>query len=279
MNAFSMLSTLSPEFKVKLEEVRTRAELADTGTANFLEITGCPVTSLYLISGNKKEDGSNKKEIHMSFEQEPSGFPSRPKTDDECEKEGYRMYLTKIKNDYDLGKTDVFSGIRFDEWKVTLREIRDCIDMSIKLNHGIKCFQDGNLDNDDIRNVYYMHVCDVMNVYSNRKNGTCVTLFLKSKLLEEIALDMKDVLTNTILTGKYLKFWDDNLDYLYTNYAYHGNGSMLPIRTHVPENDKTFIKSSFFTNNVHFAKHQRGKLNWVNQTQKGTMCACVFRSY
>jgi hypothetical protein len=279
MNAFGMLSSLSPEFKKKLTEVRGRAEKAETGTCNFLEINANPVTSLYLITGNKKDDGSNEKDIHMTFEQQPSDFPTMPNTNLACDKQGYKMYLTKVKNDYDLGMIERFAPIKFDEWKQMQYHLREIIDELIKMNHGIKCFEDGDTNNNDIRNVIFLHVCDVFNILMNKKRNKTTTLLIKTQLLKEIKPSMVDFLTSEILNETYMNYLVDNIDHMYTNYCYYGNGSFLPIRTHIAEDDPVFKNSRFFMNSIHYAKHQRGKLNYVNQTQKGTMNACVFRTF
>jgi hypothetical protein len=256
MNMFGMMSQLTPEFKKKLEEIRTRCEKADTGTCNFLEVNANPVTSLYMISGKTKPDGT--KEVHMSFEQEPSGFPKMPDTNLGCDKEGYKMYLTKLKSDYDLGKSEKFSGMQFLEWKARLYEICDIIDAVIRNNHGIKCFEDGDCTNDNIKNVMFLHVCDVMNLHMNKKRNMETTLLIKNKLLKELKSSTVDILTSSVLDASYMKFFEENIDHLYTNYCYYGNSSFLPIRTHIAENDTVFNHSKFFMNNVHYAKHQIG---------------------
>jgi hypothetical protein len=279
MDNFGLLSTLSPEFKKKLGEVRDRAEKAEEHTCNFLEINSNPVTSLYLITGQKKNDGSVEKDIHMSFEQQTNDFPVMPVTEALCDKQGYSWYTTKVKRDYDLGITSKYEPMKFDYWKEVLYNMRHIIDASIKTYHGIKCYEDGDMTNDNIKNVYFLHVCDVMNLYINKKDKKQTTLLLKSKLLEELKHTTIDQLTTCILNEEYTTFFVDNIDFLYTTYCYYGNASMLPIRTHIAEESRVFMHSKFFMNSVHYAKHQRGKLNWVNQTQKGTMNACVYRTY
>jgi hypothetical protein len=245
----------------------------------FLEINANPVTSLYLITGNPKNDGTDEKDIHMSFEQQPPGFPVMPSTNDACDKQGYHMYLTKVKNDYDLGVIETFSPIKFGEWKTMLYTLRDIIDEIIRMNHGVKCYKDGDITNNDIRNVYFLHVCDVFNIIMNKKRNKKTTLLISSKLLEDVKETTVDAITTRVLNETYIKYLMDNVDHMYMNYCYYGNGSFLPIRTHIAEDDEVFLKSKFFINNIHYAKHQRGKLNYVNQTQKGTMNACVFRTF
>jgi hypothetical protein len=279
MDNFGLLSTLSPQFKKKLAEARARAEKAEENTCNFVEINSNPVTSLYLITRKLKNDGSGEKDIHMSFEMQTNDFPTMPVTDDLCDKQGYRWYLTKVKSDYDLGIKTKFEPIKFPEWKEMLYNMRHMIDASIKTYHGIKCYEDGDLTNDNIKNVYFLHVCDVMNLFMNKKTNKGTTLLLKSKLLNELKHTTLDQLTSCILDEEYTNFFVENIDFLYITFCYYGNASMLPIRTYIPEDSRIFIHSKFFMNSIHYAKHQRGKLNWVNQTQKGTMNACVYRTY
>jgi hypothetical protein len=235
MDNFGLLSTLSPEFKKKLGEVQDRAEKAEEHTCNFLEINSNPVTSLYLITGQKKNDGSVEKDIHMSFEQQTNDFPVMPVTEALCDKQGYSWYTTKVKRDYDLGITSKYEPMKFDYWKEVLYNMRHIIDASIKTYHGIKCYEDGDMTNDNIKNVYFLHVCDVMNLYINKKDKKQTTLLLKSKLLEELKHTTIDQLTTCILNEEYTTFFVDNIDFLYTTYCYYGNASMLPIRTHIAE--------------------------------------------
>ena len=54
--------------------------------------------------------------------------------------------------------------------------------------------------------------------------------------------------------------------------------SFIPIRTLVDDTDNNFKTSSFFTNDSHFVKHQKGKLQEINQNEKRYQTSFAYRS-
>jgi hypothetical protein len=154
------------------------------------------------------------------------------------------------------------------------------IDASVRRMHGVKCYIDGDIENDVIQNVAYIHVCDILNILKCvTKNEVLPNILSPTTLFEEVPINMKNHLVHVMLTEYELKFLLDEIDYFYFSYAYHGNYSYLPIRTHVRNDCPVFTKSKFFTNNEDFVAHQNGKLSELNDNTPNVMSRIMFRSF
>ena len=158
-------------------------------------------------------------------------------------------------------------------------KVCNIIDTSIKEWHGIKCYEDGDIKNENPTNYYILHVCDVMNIMVHINDTDQPKLVVESSLLKTISATIKisgfDIFYDT---NTYHSFFKTHVDIFYLCYAYYGNYSFVPIRTLVSKEDSMFKQSSFFTNDDHFVKHQSGKLQEIKQNEKKYVSRAIYRT-
>jgi hypothetical protein len=277
MDLASSLFQLTTEQRRKLAKLKALAVKAEKGTSYFYEFSGCPVIGCYLITGDLEQDGSNEKEIHMKLVNQPDYYPAINGYE-QLVKDAYADYVEKKLYQF---ASDQSKGIyihNLANYRSAYESVIKVFDSSIKKYHGIMCFEDGNIENDDFENVFFLHICDVINIYANRKEGKETTLLLKTGLLKKIDGNMKDILFEKELKGENLELFKFQIDVFYYVYSYHGNRSFIPVRTHIHKNNKTFPKSSFFMNDNHFVRHQNGKLQTINHVSDDCMAKYAYRS-
>ena len=119
------------------------------------------------------------------------------------------------------------------------------IDASITKNHGVRCFEDGDKDNLMVRNVFYLHICDVINIIITRTSGEAIDVVVPTDLLTIIPKDMTNDFELKFLREENRAFLMEHADFLYYCYAYIGNHSFIPIRTKLNDNSSIFVESPF----------------------------------
>jgi hypothetical protein len=139
-------------------------------------------------------------------------------------------------------------------------------------------FEDGHVEHDDFKNVFFLHICDVINIYVNKRAGVKTKLVLKTELLSEIKEDMADMIFTKLLKGKNLDRFNYQIDEFYIAFCYYCNTSFIPIYMCIEKDSKVFVKSKKFTNDLHFTRHQEGKMNSINFTNLDTMARYAYRS-
>ena len=159
-------------------------------------------------------------------------------------------------------------------------EVCQDIDRAILDFHGVKCYRDGNKDNNNKSNIYFLHVCDVLNCMSSKymhqtlpEVGICT-----STLIELPQVGVVNDLELKYLHNHLVEFLNLHLDYLYVCYAYYGNHSFMAIRTKIQKDNKIFKESLFFMNDDHFFKHQEGNLMEFNQNESRLESKIMYRS-
>ena len=169
---------LSAELKRKIAICKSIAEDAQEGDVNFVEISSFPLVSLYIATGAPTSEDKRKKSVHMDFRNEPNSFPTFNVHSIGPEKMGYDKYILSIDD----------NEVQLSLVEYTMMFTSTCkdIDAAISKYHGVKCFEDGNVSNDTTSNVFFLHVCDVMNIISCKRNNTTPVLFIKTGLLKEI---------------------------------------------------------------------------------------------
>ena len=273
------MSTSSPTNVVEEDWIRRlrcaeeAASSAELGSVSFLQASSCPVVSVFITTGALKNDGINKRSSDLRFVGQHDSYPPKPVSRHQQNSWGYSKYIEKERNNEH--ESQIMSR---EEYVTKFYSICDIIDSEIRTSHGIKYFSDGDVDNNQARNVYYMHVCDIMNIIISQKRGSTPFLGIQTELLNE--------LNSTNTTNKFVElFTTDKLNFLYLNidtyyisYAYYSNHSFIPTRTQVDEEDPEFTLSSFFMNDPHFTTHQRGKLQEINQNEHEYITRLVYRS-
>jgi hypothetical protein len=127
------------------------------------------------------------------------------------------------------------------------------------------CFEDGNHNNLDYRNVFLMHVCDIINIFiTDMLHMDDATFMIPTNLLYELLKKFKNKLTNRRLLEAQRRFLLHHCESFYTIYAYYGNYSFMGIRTFINEYNDKLAHSAFFMNDDFFIKHQQGKITEHN---------------
>jgi hypothetical protein len=254
------------QFRTKLNTARRLCENGVEGDLHFVQVSHCPVTSLYLITGPLREDSNTVHQTNMRLVAQPDNFPEFPRTMYSSQQKGYKYHLEKCRDAYELDNSVGFNPLDFQTYRETFMNICGHIDTVLHQYHGIKCYNDGNLNNNMFSNMFFMHVCGVLNILKCETKGQAMPLvFVLTPMMEVVLSEWRNVLVHSMLTEYELHFLIKEIDYFYTCYAYFGNYSMLPIRTQVSEDCDVFVRSSFFTNNDHFVEHQMGKMKELNQ--------------
>lgn len=260
---------LSEEMVAKINIVKRMAEDGEEGDESFLEISCCPVVSLFITTGSTRSDGSDKRNLHLDYKMEPSCFRNFNYSSIGPERIGYDIY-TKVTCDEDK--------ISLKEYGTLFNSVCSDIDRAIKTYHGIKCFEDGDDKNETIANVFILHLCDVLNIIHSQTSEMNPTLFLKTGLLKVLRRKTTYEFLETYVKGKNIDFLMKNIDVFYLCYAYFGNYSFVPIRTLVAHDSVVFKESKFFSNNPHFVRHQVGKMKSFNQNNRPRTSKMIYRS-
>jgi hypothetical protein len=192
---------LSPEKWRQLELLKVAAASSQKGSTHFFEIDSCPVCSVLLVTGDKKNNGTNEMDIHLRFINQPDHYPKVMKNRWEVQKAAYNDYVSKKLHQL---AADQSKGILIKKYVDYARDYQSEIqifDKVVKENHGVRCFENSDLNNDTYGNVIFLHICDVINIYANKLKGVKTDLFLKLELLSELQEDMSDLLFEKFLKG------------------------------------------------------------------------------
>jgi hypothetical protein len=255
----------------------TRAENGAEGLITFAPLSSNPVQSMYLTTQDIKDDGSGLRNFHLHIVGQPTNYPTTPRTRNLILKEGYRRYLKRVLVTQRQNAPNLIAE-SFGEWSDRFMNVTRTIDQSIHANHGIQSFDDGDMSNTHVNNTFYMHICDVMNCYICRLAGEVPVVYLPSPLFNEVKLSMRNVLTDSIFTEEQLKFFVQEIDFLYHIYAYFANFSFVPVRTLLEPREGVIDTANFYTHDDHYRKHQKGKLEVIERDQNGVISTLWYRS-
>ena len=168
--------------------------------------------------------------------------------------------------------------MNIEQYKAKLYDVFEGIDNAIRTNHGIKCYADGDMSNLDNRNIFYLHICNVLNLMVKKKQHSNVEVVINSSMLKDMPENITNDFERYFLKQTNEEFLYSEIDFVYYCYGYLGNTSFIPIRSKIDANDDIFFMSRFFINNNHFKKHQYGKLQEINQNGCGFICQLAYRS-
>jgi hypothetical protein len=269
-----------PQFRDKLDRLTQTARTANQGDTNFIQVKFCPVVSLFLETGNMKQDPEEGREVHMRVVNQPEHYPDPINEILGIHRHLYSLYMRKLHERYENDNTVGFSPIEFNKWKTKFMDITDIIDAAIYSNHGIKCYEDGDCTNNHISNVIYIHVCDIINLYITKlRSLPRPNVVVVTQLLESFPENITDELTTKLLSYKKLKTLVKYIDLFYIFYAYYGNFSFIPIRGALNrELLNEMPHSSMFMNDEHFVNHQCGKMMQLNVDNPAMQTVAYYRS-
>jgi hypothetical protein len=256
---------LDEGFQQKLQTATTLSENGEEGDVHFVQVSHCPVSSLFLITGEAREN-SNLHHVTLRIVGQTAEYPPFPANMYSSQKKGYKYHLEKACELYEADNTLGFSPLNFQTCREMFMNICQHIDAALCANHGIKCYHDGNVSNDRFSNKVFMHVCDVLNILKCERNNSPVpTVYIQTPMFEHVSYEWTNILIHSMLTEYELEFLHKEINYFYTCYCHFGNFNFLPaIRTRVQEDCTVLARSAFFTNNPHFIEHQRGKMKELN---------------
>ena len=264
--------SLSEDWKRRLNEVKRKAMVADEGSTYFLQVSSHPVVSLFIVTGDKLNDTSNERSVHLHYSPQPECYPPVITDTSVLEAMGYEQYNK-------LNGTMMKKYPTLEEYKISLYSLFDDIDRTILENHGVRCYDDGCARNKAHTNVFYLHICDVLNIFINKKMHSGTTeVIVSTDMLMSIPTTMSNEFEDSYLRESNKEFLSSNVDFVYYCYAYLGNKSFVPIRTGIKDNSNTFVCSKFFMNNDHFVMHQYGKLQEINQNGCGITSKIAYRT-
>ena len=137
------------------------------------------------------------------------------------------------------------TDLSFDEYKLLFYSTCDNIEKSISKYNGVVCYKDGNSENKEHKNLFILHICDIMNVMTNSHNNRLTDITVRSNLLS----DLKEKKVVNQFEKEYLRkenhdFFLKHIDFLYVCYAYYGNNSFVPIRTSVSQSNTDLKQAS-----------------------------------
>ena len=260
---------LTDEWKRMFGIIKDRAEHADEDDTFFLQVSSHPVISLFLVTGEEKDPTTGKKHVHLHYSRQDESYPMIVESKLQMEIMGFNLY--KIRKGHD-------SLVNMIVYKKKLSDLCLDIDNCIKENHGVKCYEDGDRHNHANINVFYLHICDVLNIFINKERKEVIKVTVSTKLLTSISKDIINEFDTSYLRDCNRDFLVDHIDFIYYSYAYLGNNSFIPIRTELNNELGIFAKSSFFMTNDHFIMHQFGKLQEINQNGCGLNSKLAYRS-
>jgi hypothetical protein len=206
----------------------------------------------------------------MHVEGQGEHYPKCPGDQNDIRRQGYQWYI-EDRVDKHL-RVDDKEGMRggpamtYSEYFRRHDEICQIIDDEIRKYHGIMCFEDGNYRNLDYRNVFFMHVCDIINIFvTDMMHMDPVEFKIPTNLLFEIPSKFRNQLTDKRLSEAQRRFLLHHCESFYMIYGYYANYSFMGIRTEINEFNSKLSRSSFLMNDDYFVKHQKGKITEHNR--------------
>ena len=255
----------------RLSVLKGIAETSVEGRVFFYEVSSNPVVSLYITTGSVSKSNPKKKDLHLKYVNEPSNYPKVSLVGKTLDEVGYDRYQGVVQN-------DTVIDVSFDEYKIKFHSICDKLNKAISQYHGIKCYEDGDSSNQSVTNVIILHICDVLNIMLSEVEEKVPHLFMDTSLFRMIDRRLSKEVQIPLLSRTEKKFVIQHVDFFYMCYAYVGNYSFVPIRTKVERDCDIFKTSSFFTNDEHFIKHQKGKLSAFNEREDKMFTKMIYRS-
>jgi hypothetical protein len=253
------MTTLLQNIKNSLTNARTMVEQGPEGTVTFVEINSNPMTGVYFVSKKKSAANPEVHDIDMHMIQQPEYYPDSPDDLVDTRNFGFSKYEERCEKN---NKEHRFSRFR---WKTLFNELIHVIEDTCQEYGGVLCFENGDMTDYGVGNVFVLHFCDILNIFLEQENNRVPELYLKTALLGDLYGATKNMLMDDVLTKNQTKFLVQEADFIYTWFCFYDNKSFVPIRTTVFEDSPRLQESSFFSNNTPFRKHQQGKMKQIYQ--------------
>jgi hypothetical protein len=178
----------------RMEIAKTFAQKGREGDVFFHRVSSNPLISAYLTTGPLVHGSSNLHEIRLTMVCEHPGYPLHINSFSDIIKKGYGMFCGK----YDQSNATV-EGVGRTSY--TLTEYTKIIDDTINVYHGVQCFADGDLENKNDHNTYFMHICDIFNIMVHEAGGKQVGLLITTSSLPTITSTMKHIFFERIINS------------------------------------------------------------------------------
>ena len=225
----------------------------------FIEMNKYPAAGAWI-----KNDSEGKLHVTITNVDKFTNYPN------DISKLGFRWYIQEI-----MRSPNSAPGVTKKKFDKVLDECIEHINNAIQQDHGIECQLRGNEGLTDPRNKVILHFCDVL-VIVLRLNAAMPppTVLIKSSQLEEIHPTFLDSFFTTI-PSEHKYFILMNADLFYHIFALWGNYSHKPIRI---ENKDigSLTRSSTFTSDFYFKKHQKGKYNAMKRKAHSEECKLYY---
>ena len=269
----------SADFRRRLDNAKFCATNGREGEVYFLQASKTPLVSCFITTGQFLNKTVNERSVDLRFVYQHAGYPLSVRSNKESEDLGYKSFQTALENDTFEDISDQFKELTKSEYSLLFEETCVYIDTCISANHGIRCYTDGDIKNKSNTNNWFLHVCDMLNILYERRGDCIPKVVVKSTLLDKLpSKKIVNDLDSKNIPLKNRNFMMLHVDYFYICYGYFGNYSFVPIRTQVDKESKVFHLSSFFSNDDHFMTHQKGKLQELNQNEKGALSRMMYKS-
>jgi hypothetical protein len=193
---------------------------------------------------------------------------------------GYRKFKVLADKLCDTRKMKKkYQNLSASEYSKLLGGLCSDITNSISKNHGVACYRDGNKNNVNDENIFFLHICDVLACIVGIGKGYIPEVIIKSSLLTEINQSplINDFMSKHLSKDRF-DFLMTHVDFVYMIFGYYSNNSYVPIRLGISKNSGVFKESSLFMNDPFFLEHQRGKMKEFNQNNKSIKSRVMYRS-
>jgi hypothetical protein len=271
----------NPEILLKVQLLTAVARNANRGDSFFMQVSPCPVTSIRITTGDVDPDDEQQRNTHIHFTGEPDGYPTWPPDMATAQRRGYEKYLRRLHTNFRENPEEGFSPISIDLYRDKFMRICRKFDAAVYTDHGVKCYINGNMEDDYYFNVIIFHLCDIMTIFIHERQGLPIPdLVLQTDMLTTIpSQEMVSDLMDVQMSVEEKNFLEEHIDWFYLCYAYWGNFSFVPIRSRMSNNVNDVEEASFLmTTNNNFIEHQRGKLEELNRNNPATESRMLYRS-
>jgi hypothetical protein len=262
----------------RLDIAKRCAEKGNPGEVFFHEASSNPLISMFITTGELIDGSDDTHETYIMMECQHAGYPLRINDFTEIIRKGYDMFCVKYPQE-----TGTATGVgrtlySYEEYAKMFRKMCRIIDAAIYSTHGIECFADGDVTNRDHENMYYLHICDIMNVMVHEAANKQINLLITSLSLPYITQEMKHIFQERLINSRQCFFLMSNVDIFYMLYGYYKNNSFMAIRTKMVRRTTVFKESSVLMNDDHFVNHQRGKLKEIEQSELDVITRMLYRT-
>jgi hypothetical protein len=268
-----IFQNVSETVQESLATAQRMVETGSIGTVAFVELTSNPLTGVWWTAQKKNETDLELNDIEIALIAEPDNYPEKPEDLMDLKNDAFLKYEMR----YDKNK--IVDRLSRFEWKMKMTEILRIIAGCTEEYGRMKCYENGDMEDNTDWNMYTLHVCDVFNIAVEEENERFPELYLESAFLGEFYEHSRNELFHKLLTKNQINFLIEEIDFVYSWFSYWNNQSIVPIRTKVFDDSTRFKELKFFTNDHIFCQHQEGKMKQLYQDRNNlTVSITPYRS-